>query len=405
MLIIPTLLLLIGCEPGVDRHDPPSGGDADADSDADSDTDADADSDADTDTDPPGETELRGAWVTRWSYSSADDVERIFRELDQAGFNAVYFQVRGTFDALYDSSIEPWSKELTGTLGQDPGWDPLAVAVQQGQARGLEVHAYINVFPFWSGTTPPASTTPRHAWLEHPDWVVVDDEGAAMALNSSYVFASPGNPEVRARIAAVAADIASRYAVDGIHLDYIRYSAPDYSHDAASQAAYQGSSLSWGDWQRQQVVETARGVYQAVDIPVTAAVWGIYENSWGWSSVSQGNTDYYQDSRAFLAQGVLDANIPMIYWAVTDTPGARLDFATLVLDHVAHSSGRHVYAGISAELEYDEVIACVQAARAAGADGVVLFDYRTAAEGGWLQTFGDEAFAEPAGVPPMPWRD
>jgi dihydrodipicolinate synthase/N-acetylneuraminate lyase len=102
---------------------------------------------------------------------------------------------------------------------------------------------------------------------------------------------------------------------------------------------------------------------------------------------------------------VLDANIPMIYWAVTDTPGQRLDFATLVLDHVSHASGRHVYAGFSAELSYDEVIACVQASRAAGADGVVLFDYRTAAEGGWLQRFGDEVFAEPAAVPTMPWRD
>ena len=392
MITLPFLLLLLACDQGPSRHDPPTGGDAD--------TDADADTDTDTDVGH----ELRGAWVTRWSYSSADDVERIFGELDDAGFNAVYFQVRGRFDALYASSLEPWAAELTGTLGQDPGWDPLAVAVQQGQARGLQVHAYINMFPLWSGKGAPAATTPRHAYTEHGDWLVVGSDGTTMALNDSYVFASPGNPEVRARIAAVATDIASRYAVDGIHLDYVRYSDPDYSHDAASQAAYQGSSQSWADWQRQQVVEAVRQVYQVVDVPVTAAVWGIYENAWGWSSVSQGNIDYYQDSRAFLSEGVLDANIPMIYWSVTDTPGARLDFATLVLDHVSHSSGRHVYAGISAELDYDEVLACVAASRAAGADGVVLFDYRTAAEGGWLQTFGDAVFSEPASPPPMDWR-
>ena len=44
-------------------------------------------------------------------------------------------------------------------------------------------------------------------------------------------------------------------------------------------------------------------------------------------------------------------------------------------------------------------------AGAAGADGVVLFDYRTAADGGWLQDFGDAAFAETASVPPMSWRE
>ena len=392
MIALPCLLLLLACDQNVERHDPPP------------EADTDTDTDADTDTDPQGDHELRGAWVTRWSYSSAADVERIFSDLQQAGFNAVYFQVRGNFDALYASSLEPWSAQLSGTLGQDPGWDPLTVAVAQGQATGLEVHAYINTFPLWSGSTAPPETSPRHAYLEHPDWVVADSSGAAMELNSSYVFASPGNPAVRARVAVVAADIATRYDVDGIHLDYIRYADPDHSHDAVSEAAYQGSSLSWEDWQRQQVVETARGVYQAVDIPVTAAVWGIYENTWGWSSVSQGNIDYYQDSRAFLADGVLDANIPMIYWAVTDTPGDRLDFATLVLDHVSHASGRHVYAGISAELTYDEVLACVAASRAAGADGVVLFDYSTAAGDGWLQDFGDAVFSEPASPPPMPWR-
>ncbi len=204
---------------------------------------------------------------------------------------------------------------------------------------------------------------------------------------------------------AALADIAARFAVESYHRDYHHKSAAGYSYDTASQDGDQGSSLAWDDWQSQQVVETVRGVYQAVDVPVTAAVWGIYENSWGWSSVSQGNIDYYQDSRAFLSEGVLDASIPMIYWAVTDTPGDRLDFATLVLDHVSHSADRHVYAGISAELTYDEVLACVAASRAAGADGVVLFDYRTAADEGWLQAFGDAVFAEPASPPPMSWRD
>jgi len=75
-----------------------------------------------------------------------------------------------------------------------------------------------------------------------------------------------------------------------------------------------------------------------------------------------------------------------------------------VLDHVAHASGRHVYAGLSAELGFDEVAACVAAARAAGAQGVVLFDYSTARNDGWLERFGDSLFAEPASPPPMPWR-
>jgi uncharacterized lipoprotein YddW (UPF0748 family) len=175
-------------------------------------------------------------------------------------------------------------------------------------------------------------------------------------------------------------------------------------------ARYDGSG--WEDWQRAQVVEAVRGVHDVSDVPVTAAVWGVYTNDWGWSSVSQGYSDYYQDSRAFVAEGVLDANAPMVYWPVTDTPGERLDFATLVADHVAHSSGRYVFAGISAELapgdpagSQAEALRCVEAARANGARGVVVFDYGLMDEGGWLESFGEAAFSTSTTLPTYPWRD
>jgi uncharacterized lipoprotein YddW (UPF0748 family) len=223
-----------------------------------------------------------------------------------------------------------------------------------------------------------------------------------MALNSSYVWMSPGNSEVRGRLKDVVVDILSHYAVDGIHLDLVRYPGSQYSHDAASLAAFPGGDYS--DWQREQVVEAVRGVYQVSSVPVTAAVWGIYENDWGWSGVSQGNTDYYQDSRAFLSEGVLDANAPMIYWPVTDIPGDYLDFTTLVADHVAHASGRYVFAGLDASLGKEEVLKCIESARANGARGVVIFDYDLMDQGGWLLDLATEAWLEPTTLPTWPWR-
>ena len=81
----------------------------------------------------------------------ADTAERAAN----ANFNAIFFQVRGNADAYYASQLEPWASRPSGTLGQDPGWDPLAVAIAEGHARGLEVHAWINVFPSWLGETAP----------------------------------------------------------------------------------------------------------------------------------------------------------------------------------------------------------------------------------------------------------
>ena len=285
-----------------------------ADADTDSDTDTDTDSDTDTDTDTlPDDGELRGVWVDRWTFSDAADVEAIMANSAAAGFNTVFFQVRGNADAYYVSSFEPWSKGLAGTLGADPGWDPLEEAVTRGHAHGLQVHAYINAFPLWAGTTAPTESTPRHAYLEHPEWLVADGGGTPQALNASYVWMSPGNPEVRARLADVAGDITSRYDVDGIHLDLVRYPGADYSHDAVSEALFDGSS--WEEWQREQVVEAVRGVYDVSPVPVTAAVWGVYTNDWGWSGVSEGRDDYYQDSRAFLSEGVMDNSFLVIVMA------------------------------------------------------------------------------------------
>jgi uncharacterized lipoprotein YddW (UPF0748 family) len=348
--------------------------------------------------------ELRGIWVTRWSWNSPNDVRRILTEIKTAGFNTVYFQVRGSFDAFYASDVEPWAARLTGTLGGDPGWDPLELAVKESHRIGLELHAYLNVFPLWkSGEVYPPATDPPHAIRTHPGWEVQDEKGQSV-LNEEqpYHFASPGNPEVRFRIAQVAADIDDRYAVDGIHLDYVRYPHKSTSHDPVSTFRAKQAGGDREDWQRDQVLATVAGVSARVRVPVSAAVWGVNENRWGWSGVSQGKHDFYQDSHAFLQRGVLDAIAPMIYWPVTHPGGGRLDFATLIADHVAHAGGRHVYAGISAALSYEQIVECIATARTQGAQGVVLFDYSQLQP--HLTALRRDVFAQEAAVPRMSWR-
>ena len=351
----------------------------------------------------PGSVELRGIWITRWSWDSAAEIEAMMADVAASGFNTVFFQVRGTFDAYYASGVEPWAERLTGTLGQDPGWDPLQVAVDAGHLQGLDVHAYINTFPLWRGTEAPAVSDPAHALTVHPQWLIADGDGTAQALNSSYVFASPGNPSVQAHVRSVAADIARNYAVDGVHLDYIRYPGSQYSHDATSEARWASDGGDWGDWQRAQVVATAAAISDAVDVPVTAAVWGVHTNVFGWSGVSQGSVDYYQDSFAFLETGALDPNIPMIYWPVAEVEGARLDFRALIADHVSHASGRHVYAGMGGEsVDFDQLERCIEVAREEGADGIVVFDYTLYATD--LIRLRGGLFADEAAPPAMPWR-
>ena len=350
-----------------------------------------------------GSEELRGIWVTRWTYGSEDDVVRIMNEIADAGFNTVYFQVRGQHDAYYKSTIEPWTDGLTGVLGKDPGWDPLAVAVEAGHARKLKVHAYINSFTLWRGTSPPAKSVPLHAWHTDADWVVASEDGMPSVLNEGYVYASPGQKGVRDRLAAVAKEIVALYPVDGVHLDHIRYPGPEYGYDLASLAAWEEDGRpDFGDWRRSQVNQAVSAVRAAVDVPVSAAVWGVYSNLWGWTGISEGRNAYFQDADAFTREGHVDALLPMVYWPVN--PGGRLDFTVLIEDHVTRANGRHVYAGIRTDPDWGAkaVIECIESARKAGAHGVVLFEY---SEGkAYFDALKDSVFSQPALPPKMDWR-
>ncbi|MBR4459896.1 MAG: family 10 glycosylhydrolase, partial [Paludibacteraceae bacterium] len=65
----------------------------------------------------------------------------ILDTLKAGNINAVMLQVRPTADAFYQSSYEPWSHNLTGTRGANPGYDPLQYAIEECHNRGIEIHA------------------------------------------------------------------------------------------------------------------------------------------------------------------------------------------------------------------------------------------------------------------------
>jgi uncharacterized lipoprotein YddW (UPF0748 family) len=253
--------------------------------------------------------EGRALWVTRWDYSTPTDVQNIAANAAAAGFNMLLFQVRGTADAFYTPGLEPWGARLSGTLGKNPGWDPLQTAVKAAHAHGLEIHAYVNVYPVWVGSTAPLSNTvPEHLFwtLSYrygwKDWRHWNSSGQPMTLTAGYyLWPSPALTDVVDRVVAVTADLVTRYDVDGIHLDLVRYAGPQYSYDPFSNAGYAAAralepTLTRAEWQRRQVTRLVSRVYSEViprrpGLRLSAAVWPVYRDYWGWG-YSQGYSDY-----------------------------------------------------------------------------------------------------------------
>ena len=122
--------------------------------------------------------EYRATWVITWEYlnssqTAAETMNRIDQIMDNhvaANMNAVFFQVRQSGTAYYASSYEPWGY-YTGY--EYPGFDPLHYAVNSAHNRGLELHAWFNVFQ----TSSVHEGTPSQ---QHPEWVCRDRDGNPM---------------------------------------------------------------------------------------------------------------------------------------------------------------------------------------------------------------------------------
>ena len=266
--------------------------------------------------------EMRAVWITRWDYRTADDVRELVRNCDEAGFNTLLFQVRGNATAFYRSSFEPWAAELGG---QDPGFDPLALAVELAHARGMELHAWVNVVPAVFGTEPPRD--PRHVWNAHPEWLWYDQYGERQALSEGfYASLNPCLPEVRGYLVRVLSEIAVRYPVDGLHLDYIRFpnehpavprgSGLDYPRDAPTLALFRAETgrtpdedpRAWNRWRMEQVTRLLRELRVELDRVAPRVVLGAAVGAE--PEIAAG---HFQDVEGWLREGLLDLVFPMNY--------------------------------------------------------------------------------------------
>lgn len=268
-----------------------------------------------------------GLWMTRWDYRTPTDVSQAIERAASLGVTDVFWQVRGQADAFYRSPFEPWGEELLADLPAgvtDPGFDPLELAVVQAHARGMRLHAWVNVMPLWKNKTPPRSKS--HPFYTHPEWRLSDQTGTLQPLNDHYVIVNPVLDEVQDYLVGIIADIVDRYAVDGIHLDYIRFVSESldqrlvYPGDPKSLALFAAASGRTGvnteddqrafrAWKRNRITDLVRrigteAVRRRSGVAYTAAVW---------RDPTIGQVQYLQDGAMWLREGTLDAAMPMIY--------------------------------------------------------------------------------------------
>jgi len=239
--------------------------------------------------------------------------------------NAIMFQVRTTGDAFYQSSIEPWSKYLTGTQGLAPNplYDPLETLIELAHAKGIQVHAWLNPYR--------ANMAPNWEGLAFNHMAIVHREFAYPY--GSYLWMDPGASVVVNHLLDVARDVVSRYQVDGVHMDDYFYPYPETAPfpDNATYQAYldQGGSMLLADWRRENVNNMIVRMLDVVKSTrpgcmFSISPFGLYRpgNPEGMPPPITGFDPYsqiYADAKFWLQQGWVDFLAPQLYWTINST--------------------------------------------------------------------------------------
>ncbi|QBR75163.1 glycoside hydrolase family 10 protein [Microbacterium sediminis] len=303
--------------------------------------------------------ELRAMWIATvvnidWPSRTGLPAETLQAELRhwldlavEMNLNAVFFQVRPTADAFFESPLEPWSKYLTGTQGRHPGFDPLAFAVAEAHARNLELHAWYNPYRV-SMDTNAAALVPEHPARVHPEWV--------WAYGGKLYF-DPGIPAAREHIYAAILHSVANYDLDGVHFDDYFYPYPVAGQtipDAHTFAEHGAGSADIAAWRRDNVDTFVREISQRIKqtkpwVKFGISPFGIWRNKatdprGSETSGSQSYDAQYADTRKWVLEGWLDYINPQIYWQFGLAVADYLKLAPWWAE-VAAQSGTQLYIG------------------------------------------------------------
>lgn len=320
--------------------------------------------------------EFRSAWMAGmaidWPKTKNDkaaaqqELRDYLDNFKRQNFTGVCIHVRPNADAYYKSTLEPWSADFTGTRGKDPGWDPLAFAVEECHKRGLECYAWCNPFRLTSGST--AFTTPQDKEWIAKGWIM-------WGVGGSWRMFNPGIEEARRHCLDVFKEIYTNYDVDGLLFDDYFYPSPGMPGAVAGSGSdsdssdydtwtSSGSELSLYDWRRNNVNTFVKELYDEIQAERPDMRFGIgpagvghYSASkYGLSRPNISSTDWqydkiYADCLAWLADGSIDFISPQIYWArghSTAPHGPLSEWWNMAADHF----GRHCYVSIAAYKVY-----------------------------------------------------
>ena len=279
----------------------------------------------------------RYLWVIRDVLKSKRSIDDMVSFAIEKNINHLFVQVRGRGDSFYESQFTSRSQILS-----ESEFDPLAYLLDTANGKGINIHAWVNVYFLWSSKSLPKDE--RHIlhmqqqWLDTTEEWPVDVgkqlEMVAVNNNSEGLFLSPNHPDVNEYLIKVFRELITNYDIDGLHLDYIRYQDAEYGRNPYAIAQFKSESGNdpgpwflemerstiasprlianmkrWNNFKRKAVTSLVKDTRALVDevrpnCIISAAVK---------PNLYVARERYFQEWNVWLAAGYLDWVVPMNY--------------------------------------------------------------------------------------------
>ena len=363
--------------------------------------------------------EVRAAWLTtvygldwpRTKATSATNIKKqkeelikILDELKAANFNTILFQTRMRGDVSYRSDYEPYGAIFTGKTDTSPGYDPLAFAIEECHKRGMECHAWMVAIPLGSK---------RQVASLGKQSVTQKRKDICVPYKNEY-FLNPGHPATKEYLMKLTREVVSRYDVDGVHYDYLRY--PERASKFPDNYDFKkyGKGRSLDQWRRDNITEIVRYIYNGVKeikpwVKVSTSPIGKYRDTSRYSSRGWNAYDIvYQDPQGWLNEGIQDQIYPMMYFRGNN-------FYPFALDWQEQSNDRHVIPGLGiyfldpkeGNWNVDDIKRQINFTRThqMAGQGHYRVQYLMQNTQGLYDEVVNHFYTAPALQPPMPWLD
>ena len=279
----------------------------------------------------------RYLWVIRDVLKSKRSIDDMVNFAIEKNINHLFVQVRGRGDSFYESQFTSRSQILS-----EGEFDPLAYLLDTANSKGINIHAWVNVYILWSSKSLPNDE--RHILNMQQQWLDTTEEWpvdvgkkldmVAVNNNNEGLFLSPNHPDVNGYLIKVFRELITNYDIDGLHLDYIRYQEAEYGRNPYAIARFKSESGNdpgpwflemerstiasprlianmkrWNNFKRKAVtslVKDTRALVNEVrpDCIISAAVK---------PNLYIARERYFQEWNVWLAAGYLDWVVPMNY--------------------------------------------------------------------------------------------